>query len=487
MSENTADVVQGTLGWEPGDVSTASVNELTPHPKNEDIYGADEPAGDIAESVRENGVLEPLVIKSDKTIISGHRRWRAARNEGIEQVPVRIADFESELAEREALIEFNRQREKTPEQKMREAKELEAVERERAKDRQGTRTDLNSDDNEGNRHRATYCTKSRDEIAEKTGFGSGENFRRAEKVYDRAQEGDETAQEQWEQVNEGEQSVRGAYKTVQDEQRKREELEEAAESGDETAREQLDRIANGETSIDTAHKHVERERAAAETERQRTEPDETPARIVETDGREFIAGFDDGAIDLLLTDPPYGTEFDDLGSFVESWLPAALSKLSADGRAYVCIDADPGEIAAYYDAIDPDEFGEVQLLAWTYRNTIGQMPNRRYGRGWQAVLYLAGEDAGALDAPETAEQFSAMDITAPDGRHDGRHHRWQKPDELFERFIRHATDEGDLVVDPFAGSGTALLEAAKLGRHNRGAENDPETVKTALDRGCVRR
>ena len=194
MSENTADVVQGTLGWEPGDVSTARVDELTPHPKNEDIYGADEPAGDIAESVRENGVLEPLVIKSDKTIISGHRRWRAARNEGIEQVPVRIADFESELAEREALIEFNRQREKTFSQKMAEADEIREIVEQRAQDRKKHK-DVEDKDTCPDAQESDKG-QSRDEIAERVGIGSGRTYDRARTVWDAANEGDETAQEQ---------------------------------------------------------------------------------------------------------------------------------------------------------------------------------------------------------------------------------------------------------------------------------------------------
>lgn len=271
----------------------------------------------------------------------------------------------------------------------------------------------------------------------------------------------------------------------EDEAEKAQDVAQQADE-DDSAKEQAERAAKTETSASTAHKNAEKEQAKEETERQRTEPDEVPARITESDATEFISTFDDGEIDLLLTDPPYSSDIDDIYEFAASWVPAALKKVASDGHAYICIGEYPEEIAAYYGIVAGfEKFDEIQLLAWTYRNTLGRMPNRRYGRGWQAILYLCGEDADDLDVPETKEQFSAMDITAPDGRHGTKHHKWQKPAELFERFIRHSTTEDDLVVDPFAGSGTTLLEAAELGRENRGCDADPETIQKAVERGCV--
>jgi site-specific DNA-methyltransferase (adenine-specific) len=82
------------------------------------------------------------------------------------------------------------------------------------------------------------------------------------------------------------------------------------------------------------------------------------------------------------------------------------------------------------------------------------------------------------------EQFAVQDVAAPDGRIGNRFYKWQKPDDLAERFIRHSTKPGDLVVDPFAGSGTFLLAAARLGRNAVGCELDEETLEIAVRRGC---
>ena len=82
------------------------------------------------------------------------------------------------------------------------------------------------------------------------------------------------------------------------------------------------------------------------------------------------------------------------------------------------------------------------------------------------------------------EQFTVQDISAPDGRHGTRFHAWQKPDELGRRFVCHGSKEGDIVFDPFAGTGTFLMEAGKLGRVARGCELADEMLKISEDRGC---
>jgi len=112
------------------------VSELRAHPLNERLYGSESLGEVFLHSVKEKGILVPLAIKQDGTIISGHRRWRAAMAVGLQTVPVEVVSYDNELDEREAVIEFNRQREKTFSQKMAEAEELEAVERERARRRQ---------------------------------------------------------------------------------------------------------------------------------------------------------------------------------------------------------------------------------------------------------------------------------------------------------------------------------------------------------------
>ena len=53
-------------------------------------------------------------------------------------------------------------------------------------------------------------------------------------------------------------------------------------------------------------------------------------------------------------------------------------------------------------------------------------------------------------------------------------HPTQKPEELLRKLILASSNEGDLVIDPFAGSGTTLVCAEQLKRRWMGCDNSPE-------------
>jgi site-specific DNA-methyltransferase (adenine-specific) len=61
-------------------------------------------------------------------------------------------------------------------------------------------------------------------------------------------------------------------------------------------------------------------------------------------------------------------------------------------------------------------------------------------------------------------------------------HPTQKPEELLRKLILAATDEGQLVVDPFSGSGTTLVVADQLGRKWLGCDISPEYNSLAIQR-----
>jgi len=219
------EVLQGRLGWEDGDISEARVDELKPHPKNTEIYGDTDDTADLddafIDSIREKGVLEPLVISDGKQIISGHRRWLAAQAADVDRVPVRKSSFDDDLSEREALIEFNRQREKTPGQIVNEFEEMLAVERERAKERKGERTDL-EDEPVGNvSHKSDGKERARDKAAEKIDADvSGRTLEKGLEVKQKAEdetepeEVRETAKQQWQKLESGDESFSSARDEV---------------------------------------------------------------------------------------------------------------------------------------------------------------------------------------------------------------------------------------------------------------------------------
>jgi protein gp37/ParB-like chromosome segregation protein Spo0J len=112
-----------------------TLRELKPHPLNAEIYGDGADAA-LVQSIKENGVLQPVLIDRSDRILSGHRRCDGANKAGLKEIPVQVFQSEDELDIQAALIEANRQREKSNEQIAREAAHLLKVERERASLRQ---------------------------------------------------------------------------------------------------------------------------------------------------------------------------------------------------------------------------------------------------------------------------------------------------------------------------------------------------------------
>jgi len=226
-------------------------------------------------------------------------------------------------------------------------------------------------------------------------------------------------------------------------------------------------------------KMVERAEEKAEVVRQAASSGDCgPPSVIVSDAVDWLV--DQKPCDLLLTDPPYATDVDDIATFAKRWLPVALDKVKPTGRAYVCVGAYPKELHAYCSVRMPD-----QILVWTYRNTMGPATKDRYKLNWQAILYYVGKDAPPLNCESLNELFSVQDINAPDGRQGDRFHEWQKPLELADRLIRHATKPGNLVLDPFCCTGSFVISAATLGRVAKGCDISIKNLDIAIKRGCV--
>jgi len=201
--------------------------------------------------------------------------------------------------------------------------------------------------------------------------------------------------------------------------------------------------------------------------------------VLHEDVNEFLTDIEDGSVDLLITDPPYSTNVDDIDSFAKMWLQPALKKVKDTGYAFVFIGAYPKEIKAYLNIELP-----TQILIWEYKNTLGNNPKDRYKLNYQAILFYRMPNAGDLNIDVTGEQWAVHNINAPDGRQGDRYHAWQKPIELAERLIRHTTHDGDKIIDPFCCTGTFLLAATKMGRTAIGGDNSKENLEIAIKRGC---
>jgi site-specific DNA-methyltransferase (adenine-specific) len=198
----------------------------------------------------------------------------------------------------------------------------------------------------------------------------------------------------------------------------------------------------------------------------------------------------DQAVDLLWTDPPYGVAYsgkttaamtianDDLGIAGTRELVAAalrLVPLRAGGSFYIASPAGPGHLA-FLLALADAKLTFRQTLIWLKDAFV--LGHSDYHYRHEPILY-GWRDGAAHTFRADRRQDSVWEIARP-GRSDL--HPTTKPVELVERAIRNSCAPGDVVSDPFSGSGTTIIAAELTERRALAMEIDPRYAQAAIER-----
>lgn len=106
------------------EVTHIPIENLKVHPRNSEFF--DDISGDeyekFKESIQNDGIITPIVVSKDLTILSGHQRFKAAQELNLEDVPIVIRkDIDTEEDKLRVLIAANFQRNKNDERKQRKA------------------------------------------------------------------------------------------------------------------------------------------------------------------------------------------------------------------------------------------------------------------------------------------------------------------------------------------------------------------------------
>jgi ParB-like chromosome segregation protein Spo0J len=433
-----ADVIQGRLGWESGDISEADPEALEPHPKNKEIYGDTDDVGDLdetfRESVAEKGVLEPLVITDGKQIISGHRRWLAAKAAGLDSVPVRYSEFDSELAEREALIEFNRQREKTRGQIVNEFEEMLEIEKQRGRDSQGSRSTSgkNLAEVEGNAQ-----TRAAERVNADV---SGETLRKGKNIKDKAESDDEpeevreAAREAWDGLQSGEESFTSAYQEVK-------------------------------TAENKVEKQQQREQ---ETERFKQAVAEDDAVTVDHGDFADVLEGSTAEYDHIITDPPY-----DEGA-VEEWEKvAAVAADVLKPSGLLVAYSGKYHLPAVYEALQ-SELEYFWQCVVVHEGGGARVWPRNIRTNYKPVVVFAKPPVEKLDG-------LGHDVIDGGGR-EKDDHEWQQATAEAVNLIDQLTEPNDRILDPMCGSGTTGVAALEQNRRVHLIDRDEEAIESARRR-----
>lgn len=226
---------------------------------------------------------------------------------------------------------------------------------------------------------------------------------------------------------------------------------------------------------------------------------------------------------LTFLDPPFNQGkdydyFDDTLPEHEYWLMmqtvcARVRELTADGGAIYFMQREKNT-EAVLRCLRETGWTLQNLIIWTKRTSA--VPNTiRFGKQYQVIAfatkgkrprvfnrlridlplrpeYKYGREDGVFvtdvwdDIRELTSGYFAGDEAL---RHDNgeRAHKQQSPVALLLRIILSSTMPGDLVLDPFAGTGTTLVVAEQVGRPSVGIEIDPKNVDLIQERLEARR
>jgi site-specific DNA-methyltransferase (adenine-specific) len=254
-------------------------------------------------------------------------------------------------------------------------------------------------------------------------------------------------------------------------------------------------------------------------------------RLITADCIDGLAALGDGTVDLAFADPPFniGYEYDVYDDrkqadqyldWCRRWIGEVARVLKPDGTFWLAIG---DEFAAELKVIAHREAGLVprSWVIWYY--TFGVNCKRKFSRSHAHLFHFVKDPARftfedrSIRVP-SARQFVYGDRRAnPEGRlpddtwilrpqdipgggfrpgedtwyiprvcgtfkERAGFHGCQMPEQLLGRIIRVSSRPGDLVLDPFGGSGTTLVVAKKLGRDYLGYELSPDYAEQAQSR-----
>lgn len=250
---------------------------------------------------------------------------------------------------------------------------------------------------------------------------------------------------------------------------------------------------------------------------------ETPLtdRIINGDAMKTLDLLPDGFADLIIIDPPYNLSkdfnsarfaamtADRYEAYLRTWFGKVCSKLKPDGSLYMCGD---WRCSCSQQKVIGEKLHILNRITWQREKGRGAKANWKNSMEdiWFAVRdrrnYHFDIDAVKVrrrviapyrtngqpkDWEETEDGNFRMtcpsnfwdDISVPFwSMPENTDHPTQKPEKLIAKLILASSAPGDMVFDPFAGSGTTCVVAKKLGRHYLGIEADREYCLWAAKR-----
>ncbi|MCB1549178.1 MAG: site-specific DNA-methyltransferase [Hyphomicrobiaceae bacterium] len=242
-------------------------------------------------------------------------------------------------------------------------------------------------------------------------------------------------------------------------------------------------------------------------------------RVLRGDCISVLSRLPDASVDLVFADPPYNLQlegellrpnntvvdgvhhdWDQFGSFAEydaftrGWLGEVRRVLKPDGAAWV--------IGSYHNvfrlgtALQDLGFWILNDIVWRKTNPMPNFRGRRFTNAHETLIWAARDQRSRYAFNYEAMKAGNDDLqmrsdwlfpicSGPERLKDGegrKAHPTQKPEALIHRILLASSRPGDVVLDPFLGSGTTAAVARRLGRRFIGIERDEAYARIAEER-----
>ena len=236
-----------------------------------------------------------------------------------------------------------------------------------------------------------------------------------------------------------------------------------------------------------------------------------PNAIVVGDAFSSLNKVKNASVDLLIVDPPYnlgkdyhGNEFKKMSDsmyaeYTEKWIEAVKPKLKKTASVYVCCD---WKSSLLIGGILKEHFILRNRITWEREKGRGAKDN--WKNSMEDIFYATVSDKFTFDLSAVKQRKKVLapykengepkdwvesggekyrmtcpsnfwdDISVPYwSMSENTAHPTQKPEKLIAKIILASSNAGDVVLDPFAGSGTSGVVAEKLGRKYVCIEQNP--------------
>jgi site-specific DNA-methyltransferase (adenine-specific) len=236
-------------------------------------------------------------------------------------------------------------------------------------------------------------------------------------------------------------------------------------------------------------------------------------RLYRGDALELLRRAKSEHFDLIFADPPYflsndgitchagkmvsvnkgvwdkATTFEEIHDFNRLWLTECRRLLKPNGTIWVTGTAH--NIYSVGFALQTLGYKILNDIAWYKVNPPPNLSCRYFTHSTETVIWARRDPKGRhtfhyaeMKRENRDRQMQSLWHIKPPAPREKRYgkHPTQKPEALLDRILRASSNTGDLVLDPFCGSGTTGVVSARLGRHFVGFELDEKYLEVAAKR-----